>query len=107
MTSGTFTFRNSSILSALLCTLSLTKTLAFFSEVPNKWMIKKLRNGRFTYSKIRGWTEKFIVISTVDDFFSMGPKHCNTDGISEWTARETMLKNKPPLVIFYKRSLVS
>ena len=48
------------------------------------------------------------VISAVDDFFlPMGSKHCNTDGRNVWTARDTMLKNKPHLVTFYKSILVS
>ena len=42
------------------------------------------------------------VIYTVDAFFwPMGFKCYNTDERSEWTAKGTMLKNKPHLVTFY------
>ena len=37
----------------------------------------------------------------------MGSKHCNIDGRSVWTARDTMLKNKPHLNTFHEKILVN
>ena len=40
-------------------------------------------------------------------FMPMRSKHCITDGTSVWTARRTILKNKPHLVTFHESMLVS
>ena len=58
--------------------------------------------------QINGLKSLYDIISADDDFFcQMGSKHCNTDGSSRWTARRTMLKNKPHLVPFHESLLVS
>ena len=46
------------------------------------------------------------VISTIDDFFTIESKYCNTEGRSVWTARGTMLKNKPHFFVFYGSIMV-
>ena len=56
------------------------------------------------------WAEKFIWWCHICCwwlFWLMGSKHCKTDGRSMWTARRSMLKNKPHLVMFHESILVS
>ena len=50
---------------------------------------------------VRVWAEKFIRWGHICCgwlFLPMGSKHCNTTGISLWTAKGILLKNKPHLV---------
>ena len=47
------------------------------------------------------------IINVVKYFLPMETKHCNTNRSIVWTARETMLKNKPHLVTFDESILVS
>ena len=59
----------------------------------------------YIFNNIQGWTEKFVsrkvywlessygdVISAIDDFLSMGSKHCNIIGRGVWNTRWTRWK---------------
>ena len=77
--------------------------------------LRKLGRIRYLQNMFDGeqnssWTEKFIQWCHIYSwwiFWPMISKHCNTDGRTVRTARGTMLKNKPHLVIVHESILVS
>ena len=58
----------------------------------------------FLYMYIQERTEKFKWQHHICSgwlFWSVGLKHCNTNGRTMWTTSRTMLKNQPHFVTFY------
>ena len=68
----------------------------------DRWLV--LREFLLLWNMRVGW--KFHVIYLLLNFLLIGSKHCNTNERSLWTARETVLKNKPHLFTFHESILV-